>query len=406
MAEPTTRKTIGDLVREVARYTGLAYYGSSGDDVAMAPTDRHDLDICKKIVNDGISMFVEDAPTRGWRWQKRIMAVSFVVTTTSTATSGTSTTLVDSDLAGTYDDDYYNNCIIEITAGTGKGETALVTDYTGSTGTFTFSGGLSGDSTPDTTTEYTIGHRYKLADDFGGSTEGRITYIRESNIGTPIDWASEALMRDLRENSNTSDYPQFAAVQPYDRRQWELIVWPDPSAVHVVQFPYSAYWDALEFECGIGTAAAATSITIGALANLYADDYFNGWTLTVVGGTGQNGTATVTDYTGSSGKVDFSGGLSTGVTPDTTSVVILEPVNRTHPAGFQFDDVIIAACKARAELEIEDLGSTWTNYYSSKGIPKAYERDARLAPRKLGKDVYGLKASRTVERTWKDVSFS
>lgn len=56
----------------------------------------------------------------------------------STATGGSTTTLVDSSLAAVYSDDHWNQGTIWFLSGALAGKTAVITDYTGSTGTFTF----------------------------------------------------------------------------------------------------------------------------------------------------------------------------------------------------------------------------------------------------------------------------
>ena len=70
-----------------------------------------------------------------------------------TATGGTATTLVDSDR--TEADDYFNNWRLTIVSGVGIGETATITNYINVSGTFEFAA-LSGGSTPDTTSRYTV----------------------------------------------------------------------------------------------------------------------------------------------------------------------------------------------------------------------------------------------------------
>jgi hypothetical protein len=70
----------------------------------------------------------------------------------STATSGSTTTLVDSKLAGKYADDYFNGLLIRTLAGTGSGQNLVITDYTGATGTFTFATATA----PDNTTTYRV----------------------------------------------------------------------------------------------------------------------------------------------------------------------------------------------------------------------------------------------------------
>lgn len=69
---------------------------------------------------------------------------------------------------------------------------------------------------------------------------------------------------------------------------------------------------------GTATAGTAASLTDGGIAGDYANDFFNGYTLKITGGTGEGQTATVTDYVGASGQFLFTA-LSGGSTPDTTS---------------------------------------------------------------------------------------
>lgn len=380
MAEPSGSYTMADLVMRTAEFVGLAFYGGSGNRGALVPVDQHDLDLIVRTVNEGIKMFIEDGPPEGWRWQKRMHRLTLKVATSSTATSGSATTLVDSDLAGDYADDYYNNCIIEITDGTGAGEHAIVTDYTGSSGTFTFSA-LSGGSTPDTTSEYTVGHRYLLPQNFAGTVLGPIEYLKESDNGTVVDWSDEATIRRAYQNSVNSGYPRIAAYRPYDHRRWELLVYPQPSESFVLEFPYQQYFAELELATGVATGGSST--TLADSTRIEADDYFNGWTITIIDGTGRGETATITDYTGSSGTFTFSA-LSGSSTPDTTSYYYVEPATNTHPAGLQYDRCILAACKAVAESNIGDITAGWEERYRNLYLVDAYRTNRRQAPVKLG----------------------
>lgn len=400
MAEPTSAKSFYELVRKVAEFVGMAYYGTDGAGRAMAPTDLHDLDVCTRIVNNAIQMFIDDAPQNGWRWQHRIMSVNLKISFSGTADGNlSSTTLSDASLAGTYDDDYYNNLILEITGGTGIGETALITDYTGSTGKFTFSGGLSGGSTPDATTEFVVGARYKLADNFSGTPDGEIHYARESNRGTPITWRSESEIRAFQENTDSSGNPTIAAIRAYGTRQWELLVWPRPTAAVVVEFPYTLFFDDRQLATGVATGGTAGTL-VDTTNRDELDDAFNDWILTIRAGTGVYETATITDYDQGTSTLSFSA-LSGGSTPDTTSVYSLEPASNLHPAGFPFDNTILTACLARTEMEIEDINAGWANQYYNICLPAAYRRDSRSAPRKLG--YFGGGKARQYDRVWKDV---
>lgn len=410
MAEPTSSLSFYDLILRVAEIAGIVYYGSTGQSKAMIPIVANDLAKCKRVVNDGIKTFIALAPTTGWRWKRRLMEVTFAPAYTGTAESGTSTSLTDSTIAGTYANDYFNGYTLKITDGTGEGQTATITDYVGSTGVFHFSGGLSGGSTPDNTSQYRIcrstsvidadSARYLLSQDFGRVT-GKITLAADSNRGHIMSWVSEGEIRANRETTVTTGYPKLAAVRPYGTRRWELIVDPQPSAADTIIFPYSVGFDQLELEAGIATAGSATSLTCGGLANEYNSDYFNNWILTIITGTGARETATITDYTGSSGKFDFTA-LSGSSTPDTTSVFYVEPANNKHPAGFEFDDAIVSACLAQTEKQFKDIIGGFEQDFLNVHLPKAWELDARTAPLTMG-DISG---ERIQERVWKDIIYN
>jgi hypothetical protein len=75
MSEPTAALTYGDLIIAVAEQLGVAYYGPNGDQIAQVPTSAYELDRCKRFVQDGIRMFMADAPLTGWRWQRPLAEI-------------------------------------------------------------------------------------------------------------------------------------------------------------------------------------------------------------------------------------------------------------------------------------------------------------------------------------------
>ena len=397
-SEPSSALTFYDLLIDIAKQLSVADYDDTRGTIII-PTDQYSFELCKKIVNDGISMFMSDQPEKGWRWMRRLCPVTFALTYTGTATGGGATTLVDSGIADTYADDFFVGYDIYIESGTGVGESATVTDYTGSSGTFTFAA-LSGGSTPDTTSKYSIsksanaingdGSRYKLPTNFGGTVDGKIRYTKDSNRGNVISWCDEARIRARRAVTLNTGYPLLAAILPLDptseslsaTRQWEIIFDPRPNAINTVQFPYTLYFDKMQMEMGTATAGDAISLTDSNRWEI--DDYFDDWILTVRAGTGKSETATITGY--GSGKFDFTA-LSGGSTPTTTSVYTVEPPANLHPAGHQFDESIRSACKARAEMEEQDehMDTAWTEEYHKKALANAYRIDRRSAPRRLGK---------------------
>jgi hypothetical protein len=399
MSEPNRIQTFYNLVVEVAELLSIADYRSNG--TIMVPKDQFGFELCKRIINKGIGMFMEDSPDKGWRWMRRLATVTFAITYTGTATSGSSTTLVDSGIANSYDDDFFNGYTIYVEAGTGVGEYASVTDYTGSSGTFEFTA-LSGSSTPDSTSEYSIarsadaingdGSRYKLPANFGGTVDGKLRYTKGSNRSSVVTWCDEAQIRARRAVTLISGYPLLAAIRPYEptdenlsaSRRWEIIFDPRPHAINSVTFPYTLFFDQMLME--MGTTDSGSAITLVDGNRWEADDYFNDWIITVREGTGRGETATVTGYAGSSGTFTFTA-LSGSSTPDTTTVYTVEPAANLHPAGHQFDDTVKAACLAYAEMDQQDehIDDHWTKYYHQKALPNAYKTDKRSAPRQLGR---------------------
>lgn len=385
MAEPTSALTFEDVLTEMAELVGIADYDDSTGE-AIHPNDKYDIDKLKRAANNGIRQFISAAPQLGWNWMKRMMSISLKISTGSTATGGSATTLVDSALASDYADDYYNGLILEILGGTGAGETALVTDYEGATGTFTFTA-LSGGSTPDDTTEFFIGHRYALDQSFGGQADGDITYLRSSGIGT-IEWAPETELRRWRELTSHGGTPRQAATRPYGNRRHELIVYPDPSAEDVIQFPYTYFFDKLDILTGVATSAGDTT-TITDTSRNEPNDYFNAdWLVEITSGTGKGSYGVVTDFVKSTGVITVTAwldidGTSTGTSPGSGDGYRLLPISNLQPAGFAFDSVIRLACMAAAEAEMEDVQSIWENKYKD-ALANAFKIDSRLAPRTVG----------------------
>ena len=77
MAEPVGSYTFGDLIIRISELVGIADYDTDGTGAAAVPTDAHDLDKCKRCVEDAIKMFIADSPTNGWFWMSRIMSIKF-----------------------------------------------------------------------------------------------------------------------------------------------------------------------------------------------------------------------------------------------------------------------------------------------------------------------------------------
>ena len=411
-AEPSGASTMSDLMLRVAEKLGIAEYRSTGQ--LHIPVDQFNFNLCKRYVQNGIRMFMSDAPKKGWRWMRRICSVTFAVRVTGTADVGTdATSLIDLTLAGTYKTvDDLKDWYAYILTGTGKGSYAQITAYDETTGDCTVAdwltaAGAAGGTDPvagDTfaiTSVATIAgdtSRYNLPADFSGTVDGKIKYAANSNTGVRIEWCDESTIRARRAISVNSGTPILAAIRPYQptsealsaTRLWEMIIDPQSISALVVEFPYTLHFDSMKMESGIATAGTdADSIFDDTRSE--ADNYFKDWIITVVNGVGAGETATITSYVGATGEFKFTG-LSLGTTPDITTEYIVQPSGNLHPAGHQFDDAIESACLARAEMESQDehMDDFWSNYYHKKALPNAHKLDMRSAPRTLGPMTNGL----------------
>ena len=411
MSEPNSALSVEALVLRIAREIGVADYGTSGQGMAMIPVDPHDLDMCRRIVREGIRMFIASAPVKGWRWMRRIMSVTMTNTrVTGTVDSADATTLVDLTLADAYDtDDDLNDWYIYID---GSGSYAQVTDYTAATGTITVDSWLDargniGGTTPVATDGFvltpveTVGgdtHRYPLDENFGGSADGDITYAANTRHAGIIDWVDESFIRSRRATFVNTGYPLYAATKPLEpyasgagpMRRFEILFNPNPTSDDTIQFPYSVYFDQIHLEAGTATGGSGTTLVNDDLANLYPDDYFNGWLIKIMDGTGKNSNAIVTDYEGTTGTFTvadwlFIGGTAGAVDPAADSTYVLQPVSNLHPAGMRFDQAIKSACLAQAEEEVDELaGRGFLAKFRQIDLKDAIKIDLRAAPRSLG----------------------
>jgi hypothetical protein len=78
----------------VAEVIGLAYYGAAGNQAAQNPVDVHDLELCKRLVNDGYRRFINSNPR--WSFLTPTITLTLAPGYSGSATSaGSTTTLVD-----------------------------------------------------------------------------------------------------------------------------------------------------------------------------------------------------------------------------------------------------------------------------------------------------------------------
>lgn len=244
MAEPTSKLTLSELVLEAAVKMGVAYYGVSGTEIAQVPTDAHDLAECKRHVNNAVRMFIADAPPgSGWRWIRSLVTAYLWPSATGTVSTAVhlsgSTTITAA--TGTFYATMEGKSITFASAGT-----FTITGYTSSS-VIVVSGNAS--AAASQAWSITADGDYRLPTSFSGVPNGAIRFQAGSDAPAGIDWIGEADVRAWRETTTVeTGHPLYAAVRPLDasgRRRWDLMVYPVPDEVFVVQFPSDIYFDSL-----------------------------------------------------------------------------------------------------------------------------------------------------------------
>jgi len=334
MAEPSGASTMSDLMLRVAEKLSIAEYDSAGR--IHIPVDQYNFNLCKRYVQNGIRMFMADAPRKGWRWMRRLMTVTFDA---------------EGDGDDNIDDDAARYKLAENFGGTVDGPIEYDADTA-------------------------VGTRIEWCD------ESVIRARRSLSVNTGVP-----TLAAIRPYQPTSE--ALSAT-----RQWEMIVDPAPGSAYVVNFPYTLHFDGMKMEGGTATAGTgATDLYDSSINGLYADDYFSDWIIRIIAGTGKGSYGVVNDYIGAVAQFEVyahdwlsSDGTSGGTHPAADSIYIVEPAANLHPAGHQFDDAVEAACLARTEMESQDehMDTFWTDYYHKKALRNAFTVDQRSAPRKLG----------------------
>lgn len=250
--EPTSSLTFEDLILEVAREIGVAFYGEDGDEEAQIPVDRHDLAECKRHVNNGLRMFFADAPPSGWRFARPVMEITlWGPVGLNTANLSTATQDGDKTIVDVAQDTFFPSMELKAMTVTTVG-TVLITKYISARRVLVNSNGVLWTAQ---TFSIAIDGNYTMPKFFAGMVTGAITYVTQSDQGVPIAWTNEAIIRQWRENvtDETGD-PYRAAVRimavdglgnPVKRR-WELMVYPKPAESVVVEFPFELHFDKME----------------------------------------------------------------------------------------------------------------------------------------------------------------
>lgn len=281
MAEPTSVLTFEDLILEAASRLGMAYQGSDGSEQEQVPVNAADLTLCKRVVNNAIRMFVQDAPPiYGWRWMKptsqMVVWGDIAVSATETITAGpydlnsNTTTLT---LTGS--NSFYETMEEKTITLTGVDD-FVIKEYVSATQVK-----VTGDASAASAVTWSMtadGH-YTLPRNFSGQYDGVITYSSNTNQGISLEWTSDGVIRQWRENitDETGD-PFWACVRVMSsgtpRRRWELMLYPTPDEVMTVEFPYYVHFDKLVDLTEVSPAPFSHDETVRAAVRAVAEkDY-------------------------------------------------------------------------------------------------------------------------------------
>lgn len=369
--------TFDDLQVHVALQLGVAYYGADGTEVAQAPTDTYTLQMVKDYVNGGIRMLLNDAPPEGWKWQQPTASLvlwptssstangapsfgdpestvtvharmfhdsmlghklEFTVTSTAdgtpTYTSANATTVVDVDDA-IFSGVFAVGQTITFSA-TGNSYTVnTITDTT----TVIVDGDASGEADGDTVTitrDYVIeAVTSELVVDVTGDASGEsdgatVTVTANGNYTLPSTFSGEY--------SGPITYAAGTTTGAF-------IGWGSEGEIR-------RYRENVTTQTGYPTRAAIRKSSVA-----------RRWEMVVY-------PTPAADYT-----VEFPYELHFTALSATTDV---------HPAGVQYDEVIMAASEAYAEMKGEDALKGRVQYYQQKALLGAYRINARSVPKKLG----------------------
>jgi len=220
----------------------------------------------------------------------------------SKATGGSTTTLIDSTIAGDYADDVFNGDIIRTLSGTGLGQNLIVTDFTGSTGTFTFA----------TATAVASGTTYVVIEPASKArsvaTTGSVSFKR-----TATKIGSKRLYKNASTGKQKAGVFNFAGDIPMELSASDCIPLIENLLGHYVF--QSDKTKGNTTLTGTFSSGTTTTAVCNDIAGDFDDDHFNDMLIHTIAGTGSNQNLVVTDFVGSTGTFTFA----TATAPDNTT---------------------------------------------------------------------------------------
>jgi hypothetical protein len=255
--DPTLGQSFLELQCRVAEYLGT---NTISGGVVAPPTNAYELNRVNRIVNDGYRRVIAANPR--WNFLNVPLSLTFADTPQSgLVTSASTTTFVDSTLAGQYADGYFTGWGCNVIHQDTSVDEVIITGYTGSTGTFTVAGWpceqpVAADqyqALPTTAASpalYGYTWRYYMPGDFMGIFIDPWVYNQVSpRIELkPID--SVELLR-MQAGSHAVGTVSAYAYRPINSNagttggRWEIMFWPMPASINTITARYKRFPQAL-----------------------------------------------------------------------------------------------------------------------------------------------------------------
>ncbi len=198
----------------------------------------------KRIINNGLRMFIANAPRSGWNWLQPKASVSIwptvAVDSTITATGvydAATYTVITASEDVFYPEMELHNIVVTDT------DTYEIAVYVSATVVWI----LGDNAFAGKTFSITADGHYTLPQSFVGKYTGQIEFAASSGRGSGITWTSA---QDIRHRRTISDStvgpPRWATVMKMSTaRRWELIMFPTSGSLETVEFEYDIHFDSM-----------------------------------------------------------------------------------------------------------------------------------------------------------------
>ena len=247
--------SFADLLLEVAREMGVAFYGELGDEEPQIPVDVHDLFEIKRHVNNGIRMFFADAPDTGWRFARPV-AITDIWGAVGKASANTVTAVTDSGvtvMTASGSTPFLPTMEFKMVSVTDQTNDVMITRVlTTSTCEIDLNGGAVFSAK---TFGIANSGNYVLPPYFAGMITGKPSYAADSNEGVSLSWVDESKIRKWRENvTDETGEPFWLAIRimkvdgignPLGSRRWELMTYPKTGDAQTIEFPFELHFSKL-----------------------------------------------------------------------------------------------------------------------------------------------------------------